>query len=533
VSAVSILAATCAGALVSAPAAQADTPTVFSYTGAEQAYPVPAGVTSVNVVAVGGRGGPGASSGGYGASVSTVIPVTPGAVLYVEVGGNGDDSGGAAFNGGGHGGHGGQGIGGGGGGASDVQSLSGSDTVALGSLLVVAGGGAGGGGLGQGTVGGAAGSAGSSLGAAAGIAPGQPGTTSAGGGGGSGAFGGSDGADGQVGVGGDGGSAAGGSGGGGGGGGYYGGGGGGAGGGVPVGLGNGYGAGGGGGSSFIESAAATPQIGVDSTGTPSVTIEPAAMPPASGAPVLSLISSQNPAPAGTAVTFNATLTPAPTCGSISWQLDSQAPATSAVASASNGAFTLGPVSGLAIGSHSVAFAYSGCATFEATSGSLVETISSGAGAPPTISAKVTSAQPKRNGWYRNPVYVTFACTPGSAPLNTTCPAPVTFSKSEGGQSVTATIGDSVGRTASVKVTVNIDEVAPKLRVTGAVNGATYRRNRHLECRASDILSGVDSCVIHSRRSVHRTVTTVRWTAKAVDVAGNVTTRTGHYRVDPR
>jgi hypothetical protein len=61
----------------------------FSYTGGEQTYTVPAGVLAVSVTAIGGPGGgpSGGLPGGRAAEVSGIVPVTPGEVLYVEVGG--------------------------------------------------------------------------------------------------------------------------------------------------------------------------------------------------------------------------------------------------------------------------------------------------------------------------------------------------------------------------------------------------------------------------------------------------------------
>jgi hypothetical protein len=131
----------------------------FSFTGTEQEFEVPAGVTSVHVVAVGGAGGTGASKGlvgnhneggpgGLGAVVSDNLGVTAGQTLYVEVGGNGESerigaSGG--FNGGG------TVLAGGGGGASDVRTASvgagpspGNEASLKSRLLVAAGGGGGG-----------------------------------------------------------------------------------------------------------------------------------------------------------------------------------------------------------------------------------------------------------------------------------------------------------------------------------------------------------------------------------------------------
>ena len=117
-------------------------PQGFPYTGGEQTFTVPAGVTSVHVVAVGGRGGTSGALGGAAARVFGNLAVTPGEILYLEVGGNGKSSGAGGFNGGGDGAA-------GGGGASDVRT---SPRAAAGSLahrLLGAAGGGGGGALGS------------------------------------------------------------------------------------------------------------------------------------------------------------------------------------------------------------------------------------------------------------------------------------------------------------------------------------------------------------------------------------------------
>jgi hypothetical protein len=196
----------------------------FAYTGGEQAFVVPTGVSSIHVLAVGGSGGEGDLLGGAAAEVSADLAVTPGQTLYVEVAGIGQDSGeggAGGFNGGAAGGS----ASGGGGGASDVRSLPRSAGLSPDTRLIVAAGGGGGGGPGI-DCGGAGGDAGS---------PGEPsctwfgggaGTESAGGAGGEGCFEFAE--SGQLGLGGIGGPGQeGNNGGGGGGGGYYGGGGGG------------------------------------------------------------------------------------------------------------------------------------------------------------------------------------------------------------------------------------------------------------------------------------------------------------------
>lgn len=109
--------------------------TTFTSTGAEQCYTVPAGITTLHVVAVGaGGGGSLGGSGGVAARVTSDLTVSPGETLYVEVDVGGGSPGFQA---------------GGGGGASDVQTCSVSVMTCLpiavvgDPRLVVAGGGGG------------------------------------------------------------------------------------------------------------------------------------------------------------------------------------------------------------------------------------------------------------------------------------------------------------------------------------------------------------------------------------------------------
>jgi hypothetical protein len=134
----------------------------FETTG-EHPFVVPAGVTSVQVMLVGGNAGSGLEGGlgGTAATVTATLAVSPGQTLYAEVAGNGESAEGA-HNRGGYGG-GGKGSerafggngGGGGGGASDLRTCAvGAPASACGgrqslaSRLVVAAGGGGGGGNG-------------------------------------------------------------------------------------------------------------------------------------------------------------------------------------------------------------------------------------------------------------------------------------------------------------------------------------------------------------------------------------------------
>ena len=152
-----VLCSAVVGGLIWSPAAQADTST-YGCTATEQAFIVPAGVTTVHIVAVGAHGGTGTGNtnpGALGAESSADLGVTPGQLLYVEVGcpgGNGSagNGGSAGFNGGGAGGSSADLVtgkgGGGGGGASDVRTSPRFAIGTLGSRLVTAGGGGGSGG---------------------------------------------------------------------------------------------------------------------------------------------------------------------------------------------------------------------------------------------------------------------------------------------------------------------------------------------------------------------------------------------------
>lgn len=138
--------------------APGNTTVTFNYTGSSQTWTVPDGITSLTVDAKGASGGAGfdnnvSFSGGFGGRTQTTIPVSPGDILTIIVGGQGQDfvSSGqpdvpipgvaGGYNGGGSGGSGPGAYyiwagGGGGGGRTEVRKGN--------TLFVVAGGGGGG-----------------------------------------------------------------------------------------------------------------------------------------------------------------------------------------------------------------------------------------------------------------------------------------------------------------------------------------------------------------------------------------------------
>lgn len=215
------LALAAGGLAVAVPLASADEPTVFdttySFTGMPQSLTLPDGVTTVDVVAIGARGGGRGVAGGRGARVDAALPVTPRQPLWIHVGGHGAGGFGVAggFNGGGSaltdplGGA----TGAGGGGATDLRT-EGDGSLAARVLVAGGGGGAGATANGGGGVGGSGGDAGAEGAGGAGTGAGGGGgaaTTSAGGGAGSGGSGsirnGNAGEAGTSGIGGTGGSA--------------------------------------------------------------------------------------------------------------------------------------------------------------------------------------------------------------------------------------------------------------------------------------------------------------------------------------
>jgi adhesin/invasin len=151
---------------------------------------------------------------------------------------------------------------------------------------------------------------------------------------------------------------------------------------------------------------------------------------------------------------------------------------------------------------------------------------------PALTAVVSAAAPARNGWYRSPVTVTFTCA-GSLPLVAACPEPAVLSADGSGQVVTRSVTDTLGSSASVtSAAVSIDATRPtlKVKVKGAKKGATYAKAPKLSCAATDKLSGVATCTIATKKAKSKRGTLVRWTAVALDKAGNGTSSKGSYTI---
>src|SRR5690606_8879243 len=100
------------------------------------------------------------------------------------------------------------------------------------------------------------------------------------------------------------------------------------------------------------------------------------------------------------------------------------------------------------------------------------------------------------------VVVRFTCTGGTAELVEPCPTPLRFDRDGLLEPLTRSVATRDGGRASVRVDgIRIDTTAPRVRILGARNGATYKAEaRKPRCAGSDSLSGLASCRIQQRRT---------------------------------
>ncbi|GAA1975355.1 hypothetical protein [Microbacterium pumilum] len=152
-------------------------------------------------------------------------------------------------------------------------------------------------------------------------------------------------------------------------------------------------------------------------------------------------------------------------------------------------------------------------------------------APPVITATATNAAGAyvADTWSRSAVDIRFTCTSGAAVLN--CPPSRTIADDTGRGSLTVsgTMSDVLGRSATANIVVKVDRSAPALApkvtpATVAVGGTAVAT-----ANATDAGSGVASQSCDS--PVTATAGTKSVSCRATDVAGNTATSDATYTVE--
>jgi hypothetical protein len=110
--------------------------------------------------------------------------------------------------------------------------------------------------------------------------------------------------------------------------------------------------------------------------------------------------------------------------------------------------------------------------------------------PPAIAYHL-SRQPNQHGWYNAPVTVTFAAADAKAGI-ASCSQPVTLSQDGIAQTITGYAMNYAGDSASVPVTLNIDQTPPQLgEIVWSLNPTLRGRQVTMTVSVRDPLSGVE------------------------------------------
>ena len=152
---------------------------------------------------------------------------------------------------------------------------------------------------------------------------------------------------------------------------------------------------------------------------------------------------------------------------------------------------------------------------------------------PQVALAVQPTAPNgRNGWYTSPPSVQASCTDALSGI-ATCAQPVTVPDGTA-QRVSLTATDLAGNAASATTrALNVDTHGPVLSVSGGAAEATYVLGQVpvASCTATDAVSGVDgSCTGSVSGGTTNGVRSFPYTARAADLAGNVTAQTITYDV---
>ncbi|MEQ6901494.1 Ig-like domain-containing protein [Nocardioides sp. YIM 152588] len=162
-------------------------------------------------------------------------------------------------------------------------------------------------------------------------------------------------------------------------------------------------------------------------------------------------------------------------------------------------------------SHQVVASYAGDQYYAPSQGSVTRS-------DPALQVSASASAPKRRGWWRKPVTISFRCTPTSGALIGTCPGQVVVGTQGKGKIVSRTVTADDGGASTARVTVNLDLTKPTVRIKGVKAGRTYHGSLPKRtCVVRDALSGPATCSMTTKkRSGHRVILT----AKGFDKAGN-------------
>ena len=149
---------------------------------------------------------------------------------------------------------------------------------------------------------------------------------------------------------------------------------------------------------------------------------------------------------------------------------------------------------------------------------------------PTITALLTPA-PNVAGWNNTDVTVGFNCAPSASDV-VSCQPPVVVSAEGKAQSVSGTVSDQAGKTATASAIVNIDKTPPLISASAAppANAAGWNNTDvMITYLCSDSLSGIAVCP--SPTAVSSEGAAESFSAQAVDQAGNVSTVSTTLNID--
>jgi hypothetical protein len=147
----------------------------------------------------------------------------------------------------------------------------------------------------------------------------------------------------------------------------------------------------------------------------------------------------------------------------------------------------------------------------------------------TLSARNADGDYVEGEWSRSAVTVTFACTSGVSV--TTCPeTEVVTETTVDGYTVVGIMVDELGRSATARILVRVDGVAPELAPTVTPFTVEIGGTATAEANATDAGSGVASESCTQPDTSTEGSRTVECTA--TDVAGNTATATAGYTVSP-